>query len=48
MQLVLKDRQVAQGLVSKELSYNGPSHGFFPGKFVGFRIRSWQALGHLQ
>lgn len=48
MQLVLRDRQITQGLVSREPSCNGPSHGFFPGKLMGFRIRSWQALGHPQ
>lgn len=48
MQLVLRDRQIPQGLVSREPSCNGPSYGLFSGKLVGFTIGSWQALGHPQ
>lgn len=48
MQLVLRDRQITHGIVSREPSCNGLSHSLFSGKLVGLRIRSWQALGHTQ
>lgn len=41
-------RQITQMFISGEPLCYRHSHGFFPGKLLGFRIRSGQALGHPQ